>query len=146
MTFPKNRLSGLGEETTQSHVRAIGTSVLAPSRCTLDGLTAEMSRAGGVGLAELECLTSLQVQTRNTVYEITVPRPPEATVFVQGGRFFPTLTEASFSGSSFGGSCLKLAWFGVGLHMEFRCTHGVIVTSPVCSISVRDATSLHGPF
>ena len=59
MTFPKSRLSGLGEETTQSHVRVIGTSALAPSRCTLDDLTAEMFRAGGVGLAELECLTSL---------------------------------------------------------------------------------------
>ena len=146
MTFPKSRLSGLGEETTQSHVRVIGTSALAPSRCTLDDLTAEMFRAGGVSLAELECLTSLQVQTRNTVYEITVPRPPEATVFVQGGRVFPTLTEASFSGSSFGGSCLKLAWFGVGLHMEFRCSHGVIVTSRVRSISMHDASSLNGPF
>ena len=146
MTSSKNRLSGLGEDTTQRHLRALGTSVLVPSRCTLDDLTAEMSRAGGVGLAELECVTSLQVQTRNTVYEITVPRPPEATVFVQGGQVFPTVTEAIFSGSSLGGSCLKLAWFGVGLHMEFRCADGVIVTSRVRSIRVRDTTSVHGPF
>jgi len=146
MTCPGNRLSGLGEETTQRHIRAIGTSVLVPSSRTLDDLTAQMSRAGGFGLAELECITSLQVQTRNTAYDIMVPRPPEATVFVQGGQVFPTLTEASFSGSSLGGSCLILAWFGVGLHMEFRCAHGVIVTSRVRSIKVGDTTSFHRPF
>ena len=105
-----------------------------------------MARTGGVYLRDLDPITNLRVQTENTLYEITVPRPPRSVVLVRGGRFFPKTTEASFGGSSFGGSCLKLAWFGVGLHMEFHFAGGWIFTSRVRSIEVLDASSFPGPF
>jgi hypothetical protein len=41
---------------------------------------------------------------------------------------------------------LKLAWFGVGLHMEFHYDGGWVVTSPVRSLTVLGASALPGPF
>ena len=43
------------------------------------------------------------------------------------------------SGSSFGGSCLKLGWVGVGLRMEFHAEDQWIITSHVRSIAVEHA-------
>ena len=125
---------------------AARVSISGPSSFTIDGFATETSRVQGVGVADLQPFTLLKVQTRNTVYEVTVPRPSEATVFVRGGRVFPILTEASFNGSSFGGSCLKVAWFCVGLHLEFRCVYGTILTSKVRSIEFLESSSLPGPF
>ncbi len=137
----RTRDPGLGRRGT-----ARDSGVFVPRRCTLDGFSAEVSRAKGISLAALGPITSLWVQTQNTVYEVTVPRPPSTRVFVRGGRFFPETTEASFGGSSFGGTCLKLGWFGIGLHLEFRRTGKLIVTSRVRSIEILDSASLPGPF
>ena len=116
-----------------------GSSSRDAARST--GSLPEVARTDGVYLRDLDPITSLRVQTENTLYEITVLRPPRSVVLVRGGRFFPKTTEASFGGSSFGGSCLKLAWFGVGLHMEFHFAGGWIITSRVRSIEVLDASS-----
>ncbi len=146
MTDSADRPFGLMDTVTPGPARPGESGVLVPRRCTLDGFTAEVARTDGVYLRDLDPITSLRVQTENTLYEITVLRPPRSVVLVRGGRFFPKTTEASFGGSSFGGSCLKLAWFGVGLHMEFHFAGGWIITSRVRSIDVLDASSLPGPF
>ena len=147
MTHSADRPFGAIDTLTSGRVRQPRESgVLVPRRCTLDGFSDEVAHCDGVYLRDLAPITSLRVQTENTLYEITVPRPPLSVVLVRGGRFFPKTTEASFGGSSFGGSCLKLAWFGVGLRMEFHFTGGWIVTSRVRSIKVLDTTSLPGPF
>ncbi len=129
------------DTTTSGRVRLRPRGVLVPRRCTLTGFSDEVARVDGLYLRDLDPITSLRVHTENTLYEITVPRPPLSAVLVRGGRFFPETTEASF-----GGSCLKLAWFGVGLRMEFHFAGGWIVTSRVRSIEVLDTTSLPGPF
>ena len=146
MTHSADRPFGSIDTVTHGRVRSGETAVLVPRRCTLDGFTDEVARTEGVHLRDLDPITTLRVQTENTLYAILVPRPPRSAVLVRGGRFFPETTEASFGGSSFGGSCLKLAWFGVGLHMEFHFAGGWIVTSRVRSIEVLDASSLPGPF
>ena len=146
MTFNKNGIFCLRRRVDQSQAGTARASISVPSSCTIDGFATETSRVQGVGLADLPPFTSLKIQTLNTIYEVTVPRPSEATVFVRGGRVFPILTEASFNGSSFGGSCLKVAWFCVGLHLEFRCVYGTILTSKVRSIEFLEASSLPGPF
>ena len=132
---------GMMDTVTDGRARPGESGVLVPRRCTLDGFTAEVARTDGVYLRDLDPITSLRVQTENTLYEITVLRPPRSDVLVRGGRILPKTTEASF-----GGSCLKLAWFGVGLHMEFHFAGGWIITSRVRSIEVLDASSLPGPF
>ena len=146
MAHRADRPPGSTDPVTVGRARPKDRGALVPKRCTLDGFTDEVARADGVYLRDLDPITTLRVQTENTRYEITVPRPPRSVVFVRGGRFFPKTTEASFGGSSFGGSCLKLAWLGVGLHMEFHCAGAWIITSRVRSIDVLDASALPGPF
>ena len=147
MTRSADRPFDASDTLTSGRVRQPRASrVLVPTRCTLDGFSDEVAHCEGLHLRDLDPITSLRVQTENTLYEITVPLPPLSAVLVRGGRFFPETTEASFGGSSFGGSCLKIAWFGVGLRMEFHFAGGWIVTSRVRSIELLDTSSLPGPF
>ena len=117
-----------------------------PRRCTLDGFTCEVTSADGVGLGELDALTTLVVTTINSLYRVVVLDPPRPRILIQGGTFFPQPTEARLAGASFGGSMLKLSWLGCGLRMEV-CSDGQrIVTSPVKSIAVERDSDLPGPF
>ena len=130
----------------RTHPRASTDAVAVPRRCTLDGFAEEVSRADGIGLADLDPITTLLVRTENSLYQITVLQPRQTNVLVQGGEFFPETTPARLNGSSFGGSCLKMAWVGVGLRMEFHYDGGWIITSRVRSISVQRDAPLPGPF
>lgn len=100
---------------------------------TLDGFIDETVSAPGLNLMDVEPLTTLLVRTRNSDYRITIAG--DASILVQGGRFFPELTAASFDGASCGGSLLKVGWIGLGLRMEFRVGDRRIVTSPVSAIA-----------
>jgi len=83
---------------------------------TLTGFTSAVSSTNGVHLRDL----------------------PPMTTLVRGGQFFPSLTEARFSGASVGGSFLKVGWIGVGLRMEILADGRRIVTSPVYDIVTSD--------
>ena len=112
-----------------------------PRNRTLDGFLDAVSQADGVGLAEVDAFTTLVVQTDNSVYQITILQPHARDVYVQGGAFFPVRTRACLNGSSFGGSCLKLGWVGIGLHMEFHAEDQWIITSHVRSITLSPSTT-----
>ena len=71
---------------------------------TLAGFTSAVSSTNGVQLRDLPPMTRLVVRTRNSEYHIVVSSGDE--VLVKGGHFFPSLTEARFSGASVGGSFL----------------------------------------
>ena len=93
----------------------------------------------GVALRQLEPLTELTVQTRNTSPRIVVSH--EADIVIQGGTFFPTPTACARRGSSVGGNLLKIGWIGVGLRMEIVADGRRIVTTGVVrSIIRRDDT------
>ena len=141
MAHSADRPLGVMDTVTDGRARPGQSGVLVPRRCTLDGFTAEVARTDGVYLRDLDPITSLRVQTENTLYEITVLRPPRSVVLVRGGRFFPKTTEASFGGSSFGGSCLKMGWVGLGLHMEFHAGGQWIITSHVRAIAVEPSAT-----
>ena len=110
---------------------------VVPRRRTLHGFTEAVSRADGIRLVDVDAFTTLVVRTRNSVYRITVLTPHRHEVLVQGGAFFPEGTRARLNGSSFGGSCLKLGWVGVGLHLEFHAGDQWVITSDVRSIAVE---------
>ncbi len=114
------------------------TADIGPRQCTLDGFVEAVSQSQGVGLTDVDVLTTLVVQTENSVYHITILQPYTREVLVQGGAFFTARTRACLSGSSFGGSCLKLGWIGVGLRMEFHADAEWIITSHVRSIAVEE--------
>ena len=105
---------------------------------TLTGFTSAVSSTNGVHLRDLPPMTTLLVRTRNSEYQIVVSSGDD--VLVRGGQFFPSLTEARFSGASVGGSFLKVGWIGVGLRMEILADGRRIVTSPVYDIATSDAT------
>ena len=77
------------------------------------------------------------MRTDNSVYRITILQPHTREVLVQGGKFFTERTRACLSGSNFGGSCLKIGWVGLGLHMEFHAGDQWIITSHVRAIAVE---------
>ena len=77
------------------------------------------------------------MQTDNSVYRITILKPHAGEVLVQGGKFFPKRTRACQSGSTFGGSCLKMGWVGLGLHLEVHAGGQWIITSYVRAIAVE---------
>jgi len=117
-----------------------------PRRCTLEGFREDIHGRSGVDVRGLLPLTRLRVRTRNSLYPLTVLSPLEATVLIQGGRFFAETVEASLGGSSFGGCMLKKRWIGLGMRMEIYGDEGHIVTSPVRSVEAEDDSSLPGPF
>ena len=103
---------------------------------TLSGFTSAVACTSGVHLRDLAPMTTLLVRTRNSEYSIIVSSGD--AVLVKGGQFFPTLTEARFSGASIGGSFLKVGWIGIGLRMEILADGRRIVTSPVHDIVTAD--------
>ncbi len=109
---------------------------VVPRYRTLDGVVT-VSQTDGIGLIDVDAFTTLVVRTDNSVYRITILTPHAREVLVQGGQFFPERTRACLNGSTFGGSCLKFGWVGLGLHMEFHAGDQWIITSHVRAIAVE---------
>jgi hypothetical protein len=82
----------------------------------------------GVQIDQIEELTTLAVQTSNSLYEVTVLNGQTGEVLVRGGDLFPVRTPVRLEGSTFGGSILKRRGIYVGLRME-------IVPQPVELVS-----------
>ena len=56
--------------------------VVVPRRCTLDGFATEVSQTDGIGLADLDPITTLLVRTQNSLYQIVVVQPRKKAVLV----------------------------------------------------------------
>ena len=97
--------------------------------------------SNGVNINDLSPLERLLVRTENSTYEIVVLAPSTGNVLVRGGSFFPVLAPVRLSGSSMGGSFLKLRSVHVGLRVEFSTPAGAIVTSPVRSVDIAPAAT-----
>jgi hypothetical protein len=95
----------------------------------------------GINIDNLSPLERLLVRTENSTYEIVVLAPSTGNVLVRGGAFFPVAAPVRLSGSSMGGSFLKLRSVHVGLRVEFSTPAGSIVTSPVRSVNIAPAVT-----
>lgn len=120
-------------------------TIQVPQRCTLDGFAREVAATEGVNIREVEPLTTLLVQTMNSLYRIIPLQAGKSRIMVQGGQFFPDLVEAHLAGSTFGGSFLKMHYIGIGLHMEINARGERIVTSPVRSFRFEQDASVSSP-
>jgi hypothetical protein len=127
--------SGTVKNTIQRHHGPL----IIPLWATLDGLDGVVSINEGVTLTDIEPLSTLFVRTKNSVYRIIASE--NSNVLIQGGEFFPKMSEARLNGSGFGGNLLKLAWIGVGLCMEIYRGSQRIITSPVRAIHVEPRSS-----
>ena len=76
----------------------------------------------------------------NSVYRITILTPHRYEVLVPG-RGVPERTRACLSGSTFGGSCLKIGWVGLGLHPEFHAGGQWIITAHERAIAVEPSAT-----
>ncbi len=132
----RNRLRTLTATDTESRQKS-DSGDMTPRHRTLDGFVAAVSRTRGVRLTDVDPFTTLVVRTDNSVYRITILEAHAREVLVQGGKYFPERTRACLNGSSFGGSCLKIGWVGLGLHMEFHAGDQWIITSHVHAIAVE---------
>ena len=106
---------------------------LSPSVANLDTWS-HHAWTDGVQVDALPALECVTVQTRNSVYEITVTTPHTGDVLVRGGRFFPTFTPVVLAGASLGGSFLKRRGIYVGFLMELQHAGQTLVTTRVQSI------------
>ncbi len=125
---------------------AAGNRERVPRLCTLDGFVEGMEGTSGVNVSELDPLTVLHIETYNSVYRVIVRRPSQRDVLIQGGRCFLSPTEARLSGSTLGGSFLKVGWIALGLSVELHCDDARIITSPVREIHVeKNAPEVDAP-
>jgi hypothetical protein len=90
-----------------------------------------------VTLRTLKPCDTIRVRTCNSDYEIFLFEPQSGRALVVGGKHFAEPMEATVSGSTFGGSMLKMGWLGVGLRMELNINGRCIVTSPIQELHVK---------
>lgn len=86
----------------------------------------------GIDVYRLRAGTIVLATTKHNLYKL-IKMEDRTNVYVQGGKFFPEPTEAVFTGSTFGGSMIKLGWIGYGMYMEMYVVglRKRIKTSPV---------------
>jgi hypothetical protein len=104
-------------------------TISCPKGAVLDAWS-DLEWKDGVQIDQIEELTTLAVQTSNSLYEITVLNGHTGEVLVRGGEFFPVRTPVRLEGSTCGGSTLKRRGIYVGLRMEI-VPHPVEVVSRV---------------
>jgi hypothetical protein len=74
---------------------------------------------GGVYLTDLPSESTLEVRTRNRSYRLVIQAGGEALISGHP-RFCPTPVRVRVTGSNWGGTMLKSAFVGRGMHLEFR--------------------------
>lgn len=92
---------------------------------------------GGVYLRDMSPGSVLSIQTQNRAYEMVVLG--DGAALISGHpKFCPEPTEVQVTGSTWGGSMLKMRWVGRGMHLEFEHPlHRRIVTSRILEIHAR---------
>jgi hypothetical protein len=86
----------------------------------------------------------IAVRTLNTDYTVVVLRGSAGDVLVRGGHFFAEFRRARLSGSTFGGSAIRLGMIEVGSRLELLVNGKPIVTSTIQSVS-RVQDDVNGP-
>lgn len=96
---------------------------------------------GGVHLADLPEGHKLVVDTENRSYAVVVR--DNASAYISGHPVFcPDPTLVHIHGSSWGGSMLKTAYIGRGMHLEFHHPdYETITTSKILNVRSESAPS-----
>jgi hypothetical protein len=90
---------------------------------------------GGLDLRQLPPDSTIEVETRNRAYLIVMLRDCHAMISGHP-EFCPEPVLVRIHGSNWGGSMIKSAYLGRGMHLEFRHPkyEGLIVTSAIQDI------------
>ena len=93
---------------------------------------------GGVYLNDLPEGAKLEVRTENTAYQL-VNCGGHQVMIAGHPEFCPEPVRVQVNGSSWGGSMLKVAFIGRGMHLEFHHPRfNTVVTSRI--VEIRDLT------
>ena len=93
---------------------------------------------GGVHLNDLPEGAKLEVRTENTTYRL-VNCGGRHVMIAGHPEFCPEPVRVQVNGSSWGGSMLKVAFIGRGMHLEFHHPRfNTVVTSRI--VEIRDLT------
>jgi hypothetical protein len=91
---------------------------------------------GGINVHKLKLGTKLLVKTKNSLYSFESTIVP-GEMIAQGGKYLLKPKKIYFSGSTFGGSMLKIGWIGYGMHMEMLLEpRRVLKTTPVLAARI----------
>jgi hypothetical protein len=75
------------------------------------------------------------VRTRRSDYEVVVLPGNDGEVLVRGGLMFGEFRRATLTGSTFGGSAIRVGMIEVGGQLELRVDGQPIVTSTIQAVS-----------
>jgi len=112
--------------------------MFAPHQNLSDEINANIVQSeieGGVDLRQLPPDSAIEVETQNRAYLIVMLR--DCLAFISGHpQFCPEPVLVRIHGSNWGGSMIKTAYLGRGMHLEFRhpMYEGMIVTSAIQDI------------
>jgi hypothetical protein len=115
-------------------------AMFAPHENLSDRINGNIIRSeieGGVDLRQLPPESKLKVETRNRAYTIVMKR--DCNALISGHPdYCPSPVLVRIHGSNWGGSMIRTAYLGRGMHLEFRhpMFEGLIVTSPICDIQL----------
>lgn len=116
--------------------------MFAPHQNLSDQINGNIIRSeieGGVDLRHLPLESTLEVETCNRAY--TLVMQPDCHALISGHpEFCPEPVLVHINGSNWGGSMIRTAYLGRGMHLEFRHPNyeGLIVTSAIQDIRLRD--------
>lgn len=96
----------------------------------------------GLNVSVLKEGTKLFIETHNSFYELQVVEGKEVEIFGgtkrDGSIRYPKPTKVIFHGSTWGGSCIKVDWLGIDMHMEFGVEgRKILTTSGVKRIKIE---------
>jgi hypothetical protein len=92
-----------------------------------------------VSLNQLSAFDRIVLTTRNHSYEVVVTSPDTGDVMVRGGTFFPHFMPARLTGSTLGGTVVKVRSVNVGFRVELA----IEGYAPVVTTRVRTLAVLH---
>jgi hypothetical protein len=114
--------------------------MFVPHQNLCDGINGKIIQSeieGGVYLKDLPEESTLEIETRNRYYRLVLQSDGQA--FISGHpEFCPEPVLVRIHGSNWGGSMIKSAYLGRGMHLEYRHPRfkGVVVTSEIRDIRV----------
>ena len=119
------------------------SGMFAPHQNLSDQINSNIIRSeieGGVYLRDLPDESTLEVATQNRSYTLVIRGDGQALICGHP-EFCPEPVEVRIHGSNWGGSMLKAAYLGRGMHLEYRHPkyRGPIVTSPIVDIRLKAA-------
>lgn len=84
----------------------------------------------GIDVNRLKTGTKLKIKTINSLYEFEV-LPERGYLLAQGGKYIKEKQVVWLTGSTYGGSMLRIGWISLDMHMEIWIGKRKLTTSCV---------------